>query len=48
MAIHKRIIELGYHDWNWIVEDGTSQKLQNRAPIRKYYEAEQVMNYIYE
>jgi O-antigen biosynthesis protein len=47
-AIHERIIELGYHDWNWIEEDGTSQKLQNRAPIRKYFEEEQVMNYIYE
>jgi glycosyltransferase involved in cell wall biosynthesis len=47
-AIHDRIIELGYHDWNWIEEDGTSQKLQNRAPIRKFFEEEQVMNYIYE
>jgi len=47
-AIHERIIELGYHDWNWIEEDGTSQKLQNRAPIRKFFEEEQVMNYIYE
>jgi len=47
-AIHNRIIELGFHDWNWIEEDGTSQKLQNRAPIRKFFGEEQVMNYIYE
>jgi O-antigen biosynthesis protein len=47
-AIHNRIIELGFHDWNWIEEDGTSQKLQNRAPIRKYFGEEEVMNYIYE
>jgi glycosyltransferase involved in cell wall biosynthesis len=47
-AIHERIIELGYHDWNWIETDGTSQKLQNKTPIRKFFEEEQVMNYIYE
>jgi glycosyltransferase involved in cell wall biosynthesis/SAM-dependent methyltransferase len=48
LAIHNRIIELGFHDWNWSDEDGHSQKFQNRAPIRKYFEEEQVMNYIYE
>jgi hypothetical protein len=47
-AIHNRIIELGFNDWNWIEEDGTSQKLQNRAPIRKFFGEEEVMNYIYE
>jgi glycosyltransferase involved in cell wall biosynthesis len=48
MAIHNRIQELGFHDWNWSEEDGHSQKLQSRCPIKKYYDEEQVMNYIYE
>jgi glycosyltransferase involved in cell wall biosynthesis len=48
LEIHNRILELGFHDWNWSDEDGHSQKFQNRCPIRKYYEEEQVMNYIYE
>jgi glycosyltransferase involved in cell wall biosynthesis len=48
LAIHNRIQELGFHDWNWDDELGHSQKFQNRIPIRKYYEEEQVMNYIYE
>jgi glycosyltransferase involved in cell wall biosynthesis len=47
-VIHNRIEELGFHDWNWSEEDGHSQKFQNRCPIRKYYDEEQVMNYIYE
>lgn len=48
LAIHNRILELGFHDWNWDDELGHSQKFQNKVPIRKYYEEEQVMNYIYE
>jgi hypothetical protein len=48
MAIHNRIQELGFHDWNWSEDDGHSQKFQSRCPIRKYYDEEQVMNYIYE
>lgn len=48
LAIHNRIQELGFHDWNWDEELGHSQKFQNRVPIRKYYDEEQVMNYIYE
>jgi len=48
LAIHNRILELGFHDWNWDEEKGHSQKFQNNTPIRKYYEEEQVMNYIYE
>ena len=47
-AIHDRIIELGFHDWNWDEEAGHSQKFQNSVPIRKYFEEEQIMNYIYE
>jgi hypothetical protein len=46
--IHDRIIELGKHDWNWDDNAGHSQKLQNNTPIRKFYEEEQVLNYIYE
>jgi glycosyltransferase involved in cell wall biosynthesis len=48
LAIHNRIQELGFHDWNWDEKLGHSQKFQNRVPIRKYYDEEQVMNYIYE
>jgi glycosyltransferase involved in cell wall biosynthesis len=48
LAIHNRIQELGFHDWNWDDELGHSQKFQNKVPIRKYYDEEQVMNYIYE
>jgi hypothetical protein len=46
--IHERIKELGFHDWNWDEEAGHSQKFQNSVPIRKYFEEEQIMNYIYE
>ena len=46
--IHDRIIELGKHDWNWDDNTGHSQKFQNNTPIRKFYEEEQVLNYIYE
>jgi glycosyltransferase involved in cell wall biosynthesis len=48
LAIHNRIQELGFHDWNWDDKLGHSQKFQNKVSIRKYYEEEQVMNYIYE
>lgn len=46
--IHDRIIELGFVDWNWDEEAGHSQKFQTHVPIRKYFEEEQVMNYVYE
>lgn len=48
LAIHNRILELGFNDWNWDDNDGHSQKFQNRTPIRKFFEEEEVMNYIYE
>jgi glycosyltransferase involved in cell wall biosynthesis len=47
-AIHERIIQLGFKDWNWDDQLGHSQKFQNRVPIRKYFHEEEVMNYIYE
>lgn len=48
LAIHKRILELGFHDWNWDEKKQQSQRIQTRVPIRKYFEEEEVMNYIYE
>jgi glycosyltransferase involved in cell wall biosynthesis len=48
LAIHNRIIELGFEDWNWDEEKRHSQKCQNGVAIKKYYKEEQVMNYIYE
>lgn len=47
-AIHKRIQQLGYKDWNWDDNLGHSQKFQTRAGVRKFYEEEEIMNYIYE
>ena len=46
--IHKRIIELGFQDWNWDEKEQHSQKFQNQTFIRKFFSEEQVMNYIYE
>jgi hypothetical protein len=47
LAIHNRIQELGFKDWNWNEELGHSQKFQNDVLIKKYFNEEQVMNYIY-
>lgn len=46
-AIHNRIIELGFHDWNWDDNVKHSQKFQNLVTVKKYFEEEQVINYIY-
>lgn len=46
-AIHNRIIELGFVDWNWDENLKHSQKYQNLVTVKKYFEEEQVMNYIY-
>jgi glycosyltransferase involved in cell wall biosynthesis len=44
LKIHNRIIELGKHDWFWNPSQGRSYI----EPVeRKFYEGEQVMNYIY-
>jgi len=48
LAIHERISDLGFFDWNWIEEQGHSQKFQNSIAIRKFYDEEQKMNYVYE
>ena len=47
LAIHNRILELGYKDWNWDEEKQHSQKFQSRVPIKKFFEEEEVMNYVY-
>ena len=43
--------EMGISDppahWNWNEELGHSQKFQNDVLIKKYFNEEQVMNYIY-
>jgi glycosyltransferase involved in cell wall biosynthesis len=46
--IHQRIAELGFFDWNWNEELGHSNKFQNGGQNARYFEEEQVMNYIYE
>lgn len=46
--IHDRIIELGFHDWNWDEVREHSQKFQNKVSIKMYYDKEQIINYIYE
>ena len=48
VAIHNRIIELGFEDWNWDEERNHSIKFQNSPINKKFHEEEQVMNYIYE
>jgi glycosyltransferase involved in cell wall biosynthesis len=48
LAIHKRIQELGFHDWNWIEEKGHSRRCQNDPGPKFFGENEQIMNYIYE
>jgi len=47
-AIHNRIIELGGYDWDWIEEEQRSHKSQNDFTTLRFYEEEQVLNYIYE
>ena len=47
-AIHNRIQELGFQDWNWDEESGHSQKFQNLVVTKKYFGEEQVMNYVYQ
>lgn len=46
--IHERIKELGYEDWYWNEERGHSHKFQNHVPVKRFYDEEEVMNYIYE
>jgi hypothetical protein len=45
--IHDRILELDKIDWNWDEELSHSQQYQNQTNMRKYYEEEEVLNYIH-
>jgi hypothetical protein len=45
--IHNRILELGFNDWNWDEVTKHSQKFQNNIHTKRYYDGEEIMNYIY-
>jgi glycosyltransferase involved in cell wall biosynthesis len=50
--IHNRILELGFDDWEWDEEKKSTRRdyvmvLLNKQDV-KYYEGEQVLNYVYE
>lgn len=51
-AIHNRIIELGFHDWEWDEEKRTNIHqeaiMNNDLSDMKFWEEEQVLNYVYE
>ena len=46
--IHQRILELGKEDWVWDDIEGRAHRLQNWMDTTRYYEREQVLNYIVE
>lgn len=46
--IHQRILELGKEDWSWNKEEGRAYHLQSWMDRTRYYEREQVLNYIVE
>ena len=46
--IHQRILELGKEDWVWNEVEGRAHRLQNWMDTTRYYEREQVLNYIVE
>ena len=48
LDIHNRIIELGKVDWNWNEETNTSYKLQSWSEDLRYYDDEEILNYIVE
>jgi hypothetical protein len=48
LRIHNRITELGYKDWNWIESENHSYSFERHVPVKKYYQEEEVMNYVYE
>ncbi len=52
LKIHKRIEELGYKDWEWDYDKNSTRRsyvmiFLNKEDV-KYFEEEQVLNYIYE
>ena len=46
--IHQRILELEKEDWVWNEVEGRAHRLQNWMDRTRYYEREQVLNYIVE
>jgi len=46
VQIHERIKQLGGFDWNWDLNEGHSHKLQNWMDRTRYYDNEEVLNYI--
>jgi len=46
--IHERIAELGKFDWSWDEENNRGYYLQNWMDRTRYYEREEVLNYIVE
>ena len=50
--IHRRILDLGFNDWEWDYTKNSSKHMTVFTKIDKsdigYYEEEQIMNYIYE
>jgi glycosyltransferase involved in cell wall biosynthesis len=46
--IHDRIIEMGGVDWNWDENKKISQKFSNGITVKKFYDEEKILNYIYE
>ena len=46
--IHQRIIELGKYDWNWDTLLNRAHPLQNWMDRSRYYDKEEVLNYIVE
>lgn len=46
--IHERILELGKLDWSWDESENRSYRFQNWMDRTRYYEREEVLNYIVE
>ena len=46
--IHQRILELGKEDWVWDESKNRAHPFQSWMDRSKYYEKEQVLNYIVE
>ena len=44
--IHKRIEELGCYDWSWDYELNKCYQLTNEMDRTRFYEKEEVLNYI--
>lgn len=51
-AIHQRILDLGFHDWEWDEDKETNHHqeayMRNDLSDMKFWDEEQVLNYVYE